>query len=351
MKQTQQDKSEQFNINTPPSKRKDIYIFLIIMLILSNGYFIYAHSQTTKAEKLRLEEEKIKAELAIESERIAKEEIKRKIKEEAERIVREEAERKASEEAERIAKEEAERIAREEAERIAKKEAERKAREEAERIAKEETKKNAIKKLEDKGYKPPYKLPNLSQALRNNPQDHEIFKLMLTAGIDSAQATEILDDLCWWTDAEKYIDDIKLLIEAGANVNRDLHLPRAVQYNKVSIVKLLLKYGANPNLTDSFWYQTKTALHIAARDGYTTCVELLIAAGADVNITDENKLTPLHLAAYNGEKKAVELLIAAGADVNAEGHFKAKRNATPLDAAIMKGHSRCAKIIREAGGE
>lgn len=43
-------------------------------------------------------------------------------------------------------------------------------------------------------------------------------------------------------------------------------------------------------------------------------VELLIAAGADVNARQEGGFTPLHGAAQNGDAATMRLLLAAGAD-------------------------------------
>ena len=92
-------------------------------------------------------------------------------------------------------------------------------------------------------------------------------------------------------------------------------------------VQAELDKGADLNAKDESGY---TPLYGAVEKGHKEVVELLIAAGADVNVKDgEWGETPLHLAADKGHKEVAELLITAGADVNA----KDGGGDTPLDAA------------------
>jgi ankyrin repeat protein len=51
---------------------------------------------------------------------------------------------------------------------------------------------------------------------------------------------------------------------------------------------------------------------------------MLIDAGADVNIQDENGLTPLHWCAYKNLPEILRMLLDAGADVNIQDE-KGKR--------------------------
>ena len=90
-----------------------------------------------------------------------------------------------------------------------------------------------------------------------------------------------------------------------------------------------------------------TPLHYAAIKGHKEVVELLIAAGADVNAKDIDEWTPLHRAADAGHKEVAELLIAKGALVNA----KDRVGETPLDFAINKNRTETADLLREHGGK
>ena len=77
-----------------------------------------------------------------------------------------------------------------------------------------------------------------------------------------------------------------------------------------------------------------TALSWAAYEDDDIAIDLLIRAGADVNVaTDFHAVTPLVLACTNGNSRIVDKLLAAGADPN-----MAKRGGeTPLMACANTG--------------
>jgi ankyrin repeat protein len=59
-----------------------------------------------------------------------------------------------------------------------------------------------------------------------------------------------------------------------------------------------------------------TPVMFAAREGCTECVPVLVAAGADVNLSTPDGLSPVVLALINGHYDAAAALIEAGVDVN-----------------------------------
>ncbi|MDP7343207.1 MAG: ankyrin repeat domain-containing protein, partial [Alphaproteobacteria bacterium] len=81
------------------------------------------------------------------------------------------------------------------------------------------------------------------------------------------------------------------------------------------------------------------------------------SAGTDVNAKGPGGETPLHDAAIAGRKEVVELLIAAGADVNRlffepfklQGELNDGQ--TPLDWAIFGAQSEVVDLIRKLGGK
>jgi len=105
---------------------------------------------------------------------------------------------------------------------------------------------------------------------------------------------------------------------------------RAAQANDLPAMKLLIKYGADPNIMT---IHKASALVPAAGYGFEDQLSS-IAPGArfevvkymvdelhmDVNATDDFGYTPLHGAAYSGENDVVKYLVAKGANVHAKSH-------------------------------
>ena len=94
-----------------------------------------------------------------------------------------------------------------------------------------------------------------------------------------------------------------------------------------------------------------SALHLAHRS--QVCTRVLLESGAKVNAKDGYGRTPLHWAAEAGESDVVQLLVAAGADLNAA----AEDGVTPLAALVEfldndgEGHGRVelAKLLLQGG--
>jgi len=78
-----------------------------------------------------------------------------------------------------------------------------------------------------------------------------------------------------------------------------------------------------------------------AWEGDAAVVELLLAAGADVDAKDEAGWTALHDAATRGYDDVVELLLVAGADVEA----KSNTGWTALHYAAQEGHAAVVELI------
>ena len=77
-------------------------------------------------------------------------------------------------------------------------------------------------------------------------------------------------------------------------------------------VELLLAHGANPNVTDD--WKGQTALMWAVAEDHVAIIDTLVVHGADVNVTATG-LTPLLLAVQLGQEASMHTLLAAGADV------------------------------------
>jgi len=109
-----------------------------------------------------------------------------------------------------------------------------------------------------------------------------------------------------------------LLIQHGADVSaRDAAqftpLQLASAYGNLEIVKLLLEFGAKPNASMDNINKYTPLMH-AVCTGMYSVVETLLDAGARVDVVNSSGVTAIHLAAKTGRVDMINLLIAAGAD-------------------------------------
>ncbi len=133
-----------------------------------------------------------------------------------------------------------------------------------------------------------------------------------------------------------------MLLKAGADIwAREnnfawtvLHIAALDEYE--SIIHVLLASFTNENLRISYVNarnsRGETALHEASDSGNCSVLKILLAAGADINATDNDNSTPLHNAARMCQKSAVTLLLEKGA--NPLIYSTRFREGTPLLVAL-----------------
>jgi ankyrin repeat protein len=112
----------------------------------------------------------------------------------------------------------------------------------------------------------------------------------------------------------------------------------AVMRNDVASVEAAIGEGAAVNNRQEYG---RTALHLAARSGYSEVGALLLVNGAEVDARNPAGLTPLHMAAIWGHRDAAELLVENCANVNAESVDRS----TPLHLAVAGGHRDVAELL------
>ena len=78
----------------------------------------------------------------------------------------------------------------------------------------------------------------------------------------------------------------------------------------------------------------------AACSGHVAVAEMLIAAGAEVNLANNYGMTPLHWAARNGHLEVVQLLLRHGADKERKDKWGKKPVKIVCDAGFLPGSSR-----------
>ncbi|MCK5235588.1 MAG: ankyrin repeat domain-containing protein, partial [Deltaproteobacteria bacterium] len=89
----------------------------------------------------------------------------------------------------------------------------------------------------------------------------------------------------------------------------------------------------------------QSALHEAVIGDHLKVVRLLIKEGVDLNMSNEEDITPLIYASLTGNKEILLELIANGAHVNAEDN----KGRTSLSHAESIGHGEIVEILKRAG--
>ena len=141
---------------------------------------------------------------------------------------------------------------------------------------------------------------------------------------------------------------LQKLLESGADVNqvnenKQTALMVATLTGQKACMTGLINAGADVNMGD---VNNATALHYASLKGHDECLSELLTT-SDINNTDLYGRTPLLLACRFGFPKCVDLLLKAGADVNMKG----AANLTPLTQAVKHDHDGCLDLLIQVGAD
>ncbi len=115
----------------------------------------------------------------------------------------------------------------------------------------------------------------------------------------------------------------------------------AAASGNVEAVQFLLGplVGADPSAARN---NNFTPLHSAAMQGHAAVCEVLIGAGADVNVqTNPQGYAPLHSAAFGGHVEAIRVLLAHGADRTLVNY----RSERPADTARRTGQAEAIRVL------
>ena len=158
-----------------------------------------------------------------------------------------------------------------------------------------------------------------------------------------------------------HFDTAKFLLEQGANIDAvdggSTALQEAAGNGHMAILCFLLEARADVHSGESTTvtgdsYTGPPALCRAAVSGREDMVELLLGKGAKIEFGQENdsrgsRDSALIGAATNGHRSIVNLLIAHGADVNLSHYYKG----SPLHMAAQHGHETVCRILLDAGAD
>jgi ankyrin repeat protein len=146
-----------------------------------------------------------------------------------------------------------------------------------------------------------------------------------------------------------YADVVRLLLEAGANVNHKSdrnHFPLqfAVSCNKEDVVRTLMEYHPNLDLVDD---DGDTALSCIQLSGSLAIAKLLVNGGSDLETRNNQGNTPLCNAVMSAELGIVKYLIDKKAELNIIGG----KHGGPLHIACRQSNFELVRILVAAGAD
>ncbi|XP_014874577.1 putative palmitoyltransferase ZDHHC13 isoform X1 [Poecilia latipinna] len=175
-------------------------------------------------------------------------------------------------------------------------------------------------------------------------------KELVEAGYDVRQPDKENVSLLHWAAINNRSELVKYYMSKGAIVDQlggDLNstpLHWAIRQGHLPMVIQLMRYGADPSITDGEGYRS---LHLAILFQHMAIAAYLMAKGEEVDVPDCNGQTPLMLAAQKIiGPEPTNFLIKNNASVSAVD--KVNRN-TPLHCAVLAGNVDAAHILLEAG--
>lgn len=183
-------------------------------------------------------------------------------------------------------------------------------------------------------------------------QDTETLAYLLSKGLSIESRVLVYGEMVTLLNAAVIINSQKMtsfILQAGGDPNarnssgQPLYLD-AFTFGDLEVIKALYNNGADVNDITGEGIHKKVPLLEALSNGKVQVAKILIDKGADISEVDHMwKDSPLHLAARLGDVSLLELIIAKGGDVHQlnEGRHAA------LDVAIKYEHADAEKYLRE----
>lgn len=146
------------------------------------------------------------------------------------------------------------------------------------------------------------------------------------------------------------LEAVKGLLEMGASVdqatlNGSSPLRQATQHGYLSVVKELLKYGANPLFQND---PNNTPLIVAIGSSQFKIMDAMLAVpNLDVNKPRPDGINPLAFAVFFNHASAVKRLLAAD---NINVNYKLMANITPIYLAVQNNFSKMVELLLTAEG-
>lgn len=216
------------------------------------------------------------------------------------------------------------------------------------------------------------------------PMPVEAVRKLIAAGADVNAVITDRDDSSSESAVLTYVDDslelCEMLLAAGADVNAgaanlcNSPLACALDEDRAAVFRCLVAAGANVNVLDD---DGDNLLHRTICCGTPAECAMLIEAGIDINARNKDGKTPLDYAIRNGEEEVALMIINSGAELDesaysplylacmfdrretlqsliddgAELNEEFPSGATPLTMAASLGKSDLCRILIDAGAD
>ncbi|EPQ14921.1 Ankyrin repeat and SOCS box protein 2 [Myotis brandtii] len=143
---------------------------------------------------------------------------------------------------------------------------------------------------------------------------------------------------------------LKAMMKAGRNLaeaNKEGWLPlhEAAYYGQLSCLKAL--HRAYPATIDQRTLQEETALYLATCRGHLDCLQSLLQAGAEPDISNKSRETPLYKACERKNVEAVRILVQYNADTN----HRCNRGWTALHESVSRNDLEVMEILVSSGAK
>ena len=147
----------------------------------------------------------------------------------------------------------------------------------------------------------------------------------------------------WWAASQGHERVVKVLYQKNASADSAVAL--FARRGKLQALEILIASGVPLTVTND---KGQTGLHLAARYGKLDVVKMYLKRGLDIHITDDKGYTALHRASGYGHTKVARFLLEQGSNPN----WKGRSNLwTPVSLAARYGHLDILKMLHQKGGD
>jgi len=146
----------------------------------------------------------------------------------------------------------------------------------------------------------------------------------------------------WLAAGNGQLESCQALLKAGANVEICDPMHIAARFGKAEIVQILIVYKQLINSRDK---SGTTPLMQAARGGHVEACKILLKAGADPLLTDNDGWNAMYYAAWKGKADIVQMLSVHKDLIDST----TKSGTTPLMTAAEQGYREVCEALLKAG--